>query len=244
MANRNDLPIDFFEVLSLSNRRRISDDLFISIRDAILNGKIPSGYTFPNENDMCKLLDVGRSTLREAYAQLETVNLITRSKNGTYVNEEARTINFMNLDKIAQFSDPKHIIQFREILELGTVKIAALIATAEDIAALNAIVDLMETEIRQKTVSPEVLTLMDFTFHHKLAEISGNALLAVTLDSIRLSYESFVFAVFTKMNLRSQSVEDHRNIIRAIKNNDPAEAETLMRSHLNHVAEVAVSGNE
>jgi GntR family transcriptional repressor for pyruvate dehydrogenase complex len=230
-------PLDdaFFDELNITNRKRMSEELFIKLRNGILNGTLPGGYVFPNENELCKRLDIGRSTLREAYAPLETMNLIRRTKNGTYVNDESATRNAMNFDVIAKNADPAHIIQFREILEVAIAEAAAKIATADDIAELTRIVGLM----KKSTGDVERLTMYDYEFHSYLAKATRNELLMITLNAVRLSYENFVYEVFNR-GLILQSIEDHSEIIESLRRNDPVMARKTMRKHLRHIKKVAL----
>ena len=92
--------LTFLDDLVASERRNISDVIFRRIRDAIISGELPPGYVFPNENELCKKLNIGRSSLREAYSPLETLKLISRSKAGTYVNDLDIYQNAMNFDAI------------------------------------------------------------------------------------------------------------------------------------------------
>jgi DNA-binding FadR family transcriptional regulator len=224
---------DVFSEISLNNRTRLSEELFIKLRDAILSGALSSGYVFPNENDLCKRLDIGRSTLREAYAPLEAMNLITRTRNGTFVNDAADMRNSMNFDVIAQYTDPAHIMEYRQILEVGIASRAALKATDDDAEKLREIVRQME----KHSSSNAALTFYDFEFHLTLAKITGNELLLIALRSIQFSYERFVFMAFQK-NLFSQSVKDHNDIIDALLQNNSARAAQSMLEHLCHVSKV------
>ncbi|MDR3264581.1 MAG: FadR family transcriptional regulator [Synergistaceae bacterium] len=225
---------DIFSELNINNRTRLSEDLFIKLRDAILSEALPSGYAFPNENELCKRLDIGRSTLREAYASLETMNLITRTRNGTFVNGASDMRNSMNFNVIAQFSDHADIMEYRQVLEVGIASCAAPKTTPNDVEVLREIVCQME----KHSVSNAALTFYDFEFHSTIAQITGNELLQIGLRSIQLSYEKFVFAAFQK-NLFAQSVKDHNIIMEALSQNDSEKAAQSMREHLNHV-DVAV----
>ena len=42
-----------------------TERLYERIRQMIISGVIPAGYTFPNENEMCRQLQIGRGTLRD-----------------------------------------------------------------------------------------------------------------------------------------------------------------------------------
>lgn len=226
---------EFFKELNITNRKRMSEELFIKLRNGILNGTLPGGFVFPNENELCKQLDIGRSTLREAYAPLETMNLIRRTKNGTYVNDESVTRNSMNFDVIAQNADPINIIEFREILEVGIVANAAKKATEEDVAELERLVDSM----KKCKGDVDRLTMYDYEFHSYLAKVTRNELLMITLSAVRLSYEKFVFEVFHR-GLFPQSIEDHSEIIEALRINDSNMAKKVMRKHLRHIKKVAI----
>lgn len=39
--------------LTIESRKHISEELFLKLRDAILNGDLPEGYVFTNENELC-----------------------------------------------------------------------------------------------------------------------------------------------------------------------------------------------
>lgn len=229
-----DAEVDIFDYMNISNRKRISEELFNKLRKAIISGALPEGYTFPNENELCKKLDIGRSTLREAYSPLETLHLITRTKTGTYVNKKADTNNSMNFDLIAQYTDPLNMIEYRQIFEVGAARLAAQKAKRKHITELRRIVDDME----RCGDNPEQLTELDFDFHSKLVAISGNELLVISFASIRLIYEKFVRKQFEK-HMLPQSLVDHRALIDALVEGDPDKAGQLMSEHLEHIAKVA-----
>ena len=227
-------PAEVFSRLTVTSRRAISEELFEKLREAILSGALPEGYPFPNENDLCKKLNIGRSTLREAYAPLETLHLITRTKTGTYVSEESDRRNAMNFDAIAQYTRPQNMIEYRRIVEVGVAQLAAQKATQADIVELEGIV----REMEKHGGDPETLTQLDFQFHSTLARITGNELLMISFNTIRIVYERFVKEQFGK-NLLDTSLKDHRALIAALAANDSERAGALMREHLAHIEQVA-----
>ena len=227
-------PADVFSQITIGSRRAISDELFEKLRGAILTGALPEGYPFPNENELCKQLNIGRSTLREAYAPLETLHLITRTKTGTYVSQETDRRNAMNFDAIAQYTDPQNMIEYRRIVEVGVAQLAAQKAKAADIAELEEIVNEMEAN----GSDTDALTRLDYQFHSTLARMTGNELLMISFNTIRIVYERFVKEQFGK-NLLETSLRDHRALIEALRANDAERAGKLMREHLSHVERVA-----
>lgn len=223
-----------FDTLTIENRRHISQELFEKLRDAIISHEIPEGYVFPNENELCQKLNIGRGSLREAYAPLETLHLITRTKSGTYVNSTNEIQNIMNLEALAQYSNEESLSEFRNIVELGIVKIATVKATQQHIRHLDQILDSMRNSERD----PAKFSQLDFDFHSAIVKITGNQLLEITFNTIRSIYEDYTESVFATGYYNSSIIE-HENIVRAIESGDPEQASRMMNLHLNHVVDLA-----
>jgi GntR family transcriptional repressor for pyruvate dehydrogenase complex len=222
--------MDFFDSISLKDRRNISGALFEQLRESILCGELPSGYTFPNENDLCQALNIGRGTLREAYASLETLHLITRSKLGTYVNSQEDIQNYMNFQAIAQHVNSRTLSEYRTIIEVGAVRLAAQNISQEEIDELDRIVNAMELV----QDDPERLSQYDFDFHSMLIHTTKNQLLTISFNTIRAIYEDFTERVFSSGYVK-QSFMDHRAIVDALRAKNPSLAAKMMTAHLSHV---------
>ena len=114
-----------------------TERFYQKIRQMILSGAIPAGYTFPNENMRCQELNIGRGTLREVYQSLLADGLISRSKVGTTVNtpdEILRNCPFSVATSFASFQD---IFEFRRMLESEIVCAVATRATEEELTQLS-----------------------------------------------------------------------------------------------------------
>lgn len=232
--NKNSELDNILKYINPNGKKRLIHELFISLRNAIISGELHEGYVFPNENDLCKKLEIGRSTLREAYASLETLNLISRTKNGTYVNSASEAKNVMNFDLVATYSDSKNIMEFRQIIEVGIAYSAAKKATKKDVEKLRSLLESMKNSFGDISA----LTIYDFEFHSELAIISGNELLVIALEAVKESYEKFVYEAFKK-NIFDQSIEDHLEIIEALSKNDSEMARSVMKKHLSHVKKIS-----
>jgi GntR family transcriptional regulator len=72
------------------DRRTLADRTALAIRDAIEQGSYPPGSQLPPENDFAEMLDVSRTTLREALRKLEEQGLIFRRRGkGTFVAKQS-----------------------------------------------------------------------------------------------------------------------------------------------------------
>lgn len=218
------------ESMTIENRRHISEELFLKLRDAILSGELPEGYIFPNENELCQQLNIGRGSLREAYSCLETLHLITRTKAGTYVNSPSEIQNSMNFVAIAKRTDAQNLREYRQIVEIGTAQLAAQKVTKDHIRKLEEILDIMSAS----SDDPTKLSQLDFDFHSSLVRITNNELLIITFNTIRSIYEDYTERVFAQGYFQ-QSLIDHQAIVAALRAKDAEQAGAMMALHLENV---------
>ena len=219
-----------FDSLSIENKKHIAEELFEKLRDAILSGELPAGYVFPNENELCQKLNIGRGSLREAYSPLETLHLITRTKSGTYVNSQEEIQNSMNFEAIAQRTEAQNLAEYRQVVEIGMAQLAATKATEKDIVRLEAILE----QMKRAGEDAVKLSQLDFDFHSTLVRITHNELLLIAFNTIRAVYEDYTEHVFER-GYRDQSFVDHAAIIDALRRSDAELAGLMMRRHLEHV---------
>lgn len=219
-----------FDSLTIECRKHIAEELFEKIRDAILSGELPSGYIFPNENELCQKLNIGRGSLREAYAPLETLHLITRTKSGTFVNSQEEIHNSMNFEAIAKRSETQNLSEYRQVVEIGMAQLAATKATEQDALRLEDILKQMSHDRED----PVKLSQLDFDFHSELSRITNNELLRISFHTIRGIYEAYTERVFA-LGFLEQSLVDHQALINALRAKDSELAGLMMRRHLEHV---------
>lgn len=222
----------FFDNIQLfsASRTTISAELFERLRTAILSGTLPPGYVFPNENELCQKLNIGRTSLREAYSSLETLNLITRKKTGTMVNAPQEINTFMNFEEIARSIDTATLMEYRSVTEVAIIQNAATKVTQEDIRKLKEIISKME-EVQDDA---STLSQYDFDFHASIAAITKNKLLMITFNTIRAIYEDFTEKMFD-CGAYAQSFEDHKHIIQALEARNPVLSGEMMYRHINNV---------
>ena len=219
-----------FDSLTIENKKHISEELFEKLRDAILSGELPAGYVFPNENELCQKLNIGRGSLREAYSPLETLHLITRTKSGTYVNTQEEIQNSMNFEAIAQRTEAQNLAEYRQVVEIGMAQLAARKATERDVELLEGILE----QMRAAGEDAVKLSQLDFDFHSALVRITHNELLLIAFNTIRAIYEDYTESVFAR-GYCAQSLVDHKSVIDALRDGDAELAGVMMRRHLEHV---------
>ncbi|MCL2163921.1 MAG: FadR family transcriptional regulator [Oscillospiraceae bacterium] len=230
MKAKQDMKV--FEEMVLPVSSRLSDMLFIKLRDAILTRSFQPGYVFPNESEMCNALNVGRSTLREAYTGLVILGLITREKSGTYVNDIKSFNNVLPFSQSLEQYEIKDLMEFRSVLEGEVARIAAKNANEDDVANLEDLVIKMKGNMDDIVA----LTIYDFKFHMQLAEISKNKLLIDVYETVGNHIENIIHYAFkTDDSLKHNAIGFHEGLLNAIKENSVDLAGQIMRDHMKNV---------
>lgn len=96
------------------------------IKEKIENGDWKSGDKIPNELDLAKILDVSRSTIRQAILELVREGVLTRKKGvGTFVAKPKFEGNFINFSYPEEFGT-KHTPISTKVIEGTSGKVKAL----------------------------------------------------------------------------------------------------------------------
>jgi GntR family transcriptional repressor for pyruvate dehydrogenase complex len=197
--------------------KNIADKLAERLCEMILEGKLPSGYVFPSENALSEELQVGRSTIREAYNVLKTRGLITRTKRGTFVNVEEDIIANMPFEDMVERSNEEEYFEFYKIIFVNAAALAAERAADDDVDILFESLE----KLRQVDNFVEEFLILLSSFHLRVIDAANNTLLRKSM--IVLS-EPFIKRMSQICNMRKkdmqQIINSHETIINAIKQKD------------------------
>lgn len=187
------------------------------------------GDRLPNERDLCVLLEVGRSTLREALQRLAARNVLeVRRGVGVFVSykhgvaEDPLGLTLIR-DKERLARD---LLEFRIMIEPQMAAMAAQHATAEEIAELEYLCGAVDDLIRAGKPHLE----MDKEFHTRIARCSGNIIMPKLLPIIHGAIG--VFIEETGGQLREETMRTHRAVLNAIRARDSVAASDAMYLHL------------
>jgi len=191
--------------------------VFSSLEQAIINGEYRSGDSL-SELMLSEKYGVSRTPVREALRQLELEGLVQLipNKGAVVVGVSEKDI------------DDIYAVRIR--IEGLAARLSAENATDEEIQALERLVDLQEFYLlKGKT---DQLWQLDGEFHNTIFESSRNR----PLRSMLSSFHSYIGRARSR-SMRSteraaRSVEEHRNILKAIIAHDGDRAEELMTGHI------------
>ena len=211
-----------------------------AIVELIRNGSYPPGTRLPPERELAEEFDVSRATIREAVIALEMRGITeTRRGSGIYVVEAplAET-NTVELDV-----GPFEVTEARRLFEGESAALAATNITDEELANLTGLLERINAN-----VSNETGERADRDFHIAIAEATGNAAIARVVETLwDMRYQT---PLCRKMFDRAREagiqprVDDHMDILVALRAPDPKAARKAMHNHLDRVIQSIFSATE
>ncbi|MFC5519619.1 FadR/GntR family transcriptional regulator [Polaromonas jejuensis] len=196
--------------------------------EAIVSGRYAVGGSIPSESMLCEELGVSRTVVRESVKSLVAKGLIvTGPKVGTRVLTEDQW-NWFDPDVItwqakAGFTPEfvRDLQDLRRVVEPAAVRLAAVRATADDIAAIEAAYAGMKHAIEK---GGDYVTF-DLRFHQGLLHAAQNRMLVQMSKALNaLLRTSFEISTAKKDGPKS-SLPLHRAVLDAVIARDPARAE-------------------
>jgi DNA-binding GntR family transcriptional regulator len=195
-------------------RRALYLDVAERLRQQIFARELEPG-SWIDEMKLCAEYGISRTPLREALKVLAAEGLVTmKLRRGAYVTEMSR-------DDVAQVY---HLLALLESDAASTVALQASPAQREQLAQLHT---QLEAQVRRR----DAFFATNEQFHMTLLQMAGNRwALQTVLDLRKVMKLNRHHSLFKRGRL-SESLAEHRDIMRAIAAQDGVAAANLMRSH-------------
>ena len=202
-----------------------------SLKDLINFKNLEPGEKLPSERMLSEKFNVSRGNLRDALQTLEYYGLVKSiPQSGTFVAEIGITALNGMIDDILSLPVPsfKELVEARIFLELKGVKLAAIKRTTDDLIRLeNAL-----AAYSDKVNASEDAVQEDLLFHLAIARASGNS----TLNTFMLKITPEIINNFEKHHVCDKDtafigIQEHNDIIDAIRSQDPDAARRAMKKH-------------
>lgn len=156
--------------------------------------------------------------------------LYSKPQSGTFVADIGPVAMNGMIDDILRLEEPdfKTLVETRILLELKTVRLAALRRTEED---LKKIEEALEA-YAEKVMKGEDAVQEDLLFHLAIAKAAGNS----TINTFMLTITPEIITNFAKYhvcdkNVAFTGIQEHRDVYEAIKKKDPQLAKEKMKIH-------------
>ena len=219
------------------SRSTLPDAIVEQIKSMIVKGNLKPGDRLPPERELSEMLNVGRTSVREALKALSSLGLIERSREGTFVKVDIKSLlsEPLNCHLAVMRSSIRELFEARRIFEVELAGLAARRATRDDIEAMTRALSQMDEEGRRDL---NKFIEADVAFHLALAEAAQNAVLTELLQTVKaLLTEAMETVVKGEPEIAVRSTRYHREILEAIRAQDPVAARELMSRHLDDVEE-------
>lgn len=213
----------------MENNRTLTEQTADRLIHYIINEELKEGDKLPSESELMQLLDVSRTTLREAIRMLASRNILeSRHGSGVFISRNTGIsddpLGFVFIkDKEKLVGD---LLEFRMLIEPRIAARAAMNATSEQVEELSRLADAVEK--RYEEGKPHAIE--DAAFHAKLGELSGNLVFPNLTPIIFRAINMFID--LTNARLKDETISSHRAIVDAVRRKDVIAAEDAMMLHL------------
>jgi GntR family transcriptional regulator, rspAB operon transcriptional repressor len=211
---------------SLDRRRPLREQIYSIVRTLILTGAIKPGQTI-DEKDIAAQLSVSRTPVREAVKKLSDEHLV---------------------EVIAQSATRAARIDRHEIEESYLIRRALEVESASQAAPrmsqqhTDQLSDILHTHARaiERRQFVEAIRADD-EFHAYIAMISDLPRLWKTIEISKAQIDRCRHMMLPRAGQAEATLDQHREIIRALNSGDPERAGGAMRAHLDSAYRSAVA---
>ncbi|TXY12725.1 GntR family transcriptional regulator [Vibrio mimicus] len=206
--------------LSTEKENTKSENLTEYLIEAIVEGELAPGSKI-SEPELAKRFQVSRGPLREALMRVEGLGLIERIPHiGARVTQLSPT-------KLVE------LYAVREALEGMAARLAARNITEIELAGLESLLSTHSTHIDQVEGASYFHQQGDFDFHYRIIQASRNQqLIGLLCDELYHLLRMYRYQSPRSHSRPVEALEEHKFILRAIRQRDEELAEMLMRRHI------------
>jgi len=203
-------------------RGALYQDVAERLRQQIFARSLEPGHWI-DEMKLCAEYGISRTPLREALKVLATEGLVTmKPRRGAYVTEVSR-------------EDVSQVYHLLALLESDAAGQVATRATDSQRAALTALHDKLEKQVRQR----DAFFATNELFHISLLQMAGNRWALQLVQDLRKVMKLNRHHSLFKQGRLAQSLAEHRGLMQAIHNKDGPAAARLMKAHFDSGLEAA-----
>lgn len=188
---------------------------YVAIRVAILDGELAPG-TELSASVLGARLGVSRTPVTAALARLIEDGLVEKQPRGHRVRERS-------LHELLDVFDA------RIALEAAAARLAAERWTADDLAQLNYVTEVLESE-----TDLAAQDRLNSLWHHTVVDTADNETIRSMLDQVRTQLAIYRPMHTSRRTQESSRLEraEHQAVLDAIRDRDPDRAHQLMTQHL------------
>lgn len=216
---------NIFGGIKIGKRKSLREVVYDSLKKSILHGKLKAKQRLIEET-LANQIGISRTPVREAFHKLERDELVSRLPKGGFAVREFTK------------GDVEEIFGIRIALESYAAYLAATHITPEKLSALEEKVD--ESEKAFKRGEDEKAVQLYTEFHDLLYKSCKSKKLIEMINGFRDYFYRYRSALLHAPGGFKNSLSDHREMLDAMKKNNPPLVENLVRIHLERGKEIVL----
>lgn len=205
----------------------LNDDVYERLREMIFCGLLQGGQKLV-DRDLADQLGVSRTPIRDALGRLAMTDLVEKkNRRGFYVRR-------YTADEVVD------LYEFRKILEVNAVKLAARNAKASHLCEFDRLLSELEGLTSDKKDHPRAVKL-DLEIHGLIAQASGSHELRKAVQNVLDKVMCFIWVEISEKSAMAAAHREHKTLLRLIKKKDEDGAATLLNKHIDSAQASLVS---
>jgi GntR family galactonate operon transcriptional repressor len=227
----------------------LADQRNATVHDAVVNvlgnrilaGEYAPGDALPREDDLCAMLGVSRTSVREAVKVLSAKGLVeARRRAGVRVlaRDNWRILDPVVLSWHPAIQDDQELLagllEARRIFEPAAAELAARRATGADLAEIERGYQAMVAGIPH---DPAAVCQGDLAFHKAVIAASHNVVLSGLVGMLEAALRATFIVTNPLMEAQSRALSAHKAVLDAIRIRDTAGARLAMNRLLDIAAD-------
>ena len=199
-----------------ADARSLADQAYYRIRELIVTLELPPG-SLVNERELMEQLGLGRTPVREALRTLARERLVVvYPRRGMFVSP-------------VDVGDLAGLSEVRVTLEGHAARLAAERATNAERSETDALLAELDGSSAHDERS---LIDLDQRLHRHVYRCAHNPFLEATLNEYYMLTLRIWFLVLDRVVRLGDAIQEHRDLLEAIRDRDPERAEDVMRRHV------------
>lgn len=214
---------------------RLHEQVVDRIRDYVREEGTAVGDRLPPERELAARLGVSRVSVKQALLLLEAQGAIeTRRGGGSYLRREGAAGSESLARLAARRGRLPEALETRHALEAKLAQLAAVRRTASDLTAMEEALADMERAVTEDTSPDEPVR----RFHEAVYAAAHNTLLRTLMEQIAPYVREIREESLRQPDRPSRSLAEHRAVLAAIRDADPAAAVAATEAHMLTLATV------
>ena len=225
----------------MPSEKRLYRGIVDKLLQLIDSGDYPAGGRLPPERELAERFSVSRPTIREAIIALEVLNRVqVKTGSGVYVLPPTSSHNGVD-PSISAFE----LTEARALIEGEAAALAATMISDEELAELErTLVDMADETEDGKLISETA----DKSFHHIISQATRNAMLTSVIDNLWYIRDNSpevhkAYQAICETDWQAR-VDEHKEILTALKNRDAAAARAAMHEHFARILNKLIAAHE